>query len=267
MKYLPLNQNKNLILVKFETHRLLSPLLIFSVIPITLLFYFLFYLYYVSSSSQATPSDQYTNFLLITRLFSFLLNFIISLYSISLGIYTFLDPTLVFIINSINDKVKPYLAKLLNLQLVIMILALVYIFTFSIFSLFFYRLPPIEVLLALILTSFINTLCYTSVTFLGYALAKSFDFEPLFSLVIPISVFFILPQFIYGGISSGVFPILLYEFTLQYHLSTITNILLPNPFTSSVSIDLALISFLVLLFSISFSFIISLQLSRNFDYT
>lgn len=258
--------SNSITLIKFEIRRLMSPLLIFSIIPTTLLFYFLFYLYYISSGPGATPSEQYKDFLISTRMFSFLLHFIISLYAISLGTYTFYDLTLVFIICSTGDRVGPYFVKFINLQIVIILLVLFNILTYSIFSFLFYFPPPIEIIIAIILTSIINSLCYTSVTFLGYALVRSLGLEPLYSLVIPISIFFILPQFIYGGISSGFLPIMLYEFTLQYHLSTITNILLPNPFSSSISLDLVLISSLALILSISFSFITSLQLSKHFDY-
>lgn len=252
--------------IRFEINRLLSPLLIFSIIPTILLLYFLLYLYYISSGSVSMPSEKYDHFLISTRIFSFILHFIISLYSISLGVYTLYDLALVFIICSTGDRVEPYFTRFISVQLVIMVLVLLYILLFSLFSILFYIVPPIEILFVLILTSFINTLCYTSVTFLSYALVKSIGLEPLYSLILPICIFFIIPQFIYGGVSSGLFPIFLYELTFQYHLSAITNFLLPSPFLSSTSLDIVLFSSLLLLLSIFFSFIVFLLLSKNFEY-
>jgi hypothetical protein len=90
--------------------------------------------------------------------------------------------------------------------------------------------------------------------------------DPILSVLIPLAVFFIIPQFIYSGISVGVLPVLLYFLTFQYHLSGVANFFLPSPYLTSVSAETALISLTLIICSVIGSYISGLFLIRYFEY-
>ncbi|MFX0150578.1 MAG: hypothetical protein ACFFAJ_07370 [Candidatus Hodarchaeota archaeon] len=254
-------------LVFFDLKRISSPVLFFSIIPIILLINFILYLYITTSVSSLITSDRKVVFQLTTRLFIFLLQFILTLYTISLSIYLFHDPTVVFLITGAKSRVIPYFSRVMTSIVITLFINIIFILIYSFFSIFFLQvIPSFQILSILIFVSGIEAICFIAITFFGYSLFNFLKVNPILSSLFPISFLFIIPQFVYSGISFGVFPVFLYELTYQYHLSAIANFLLPSPYNGPLALNTALFSISIIIFTIIIAFLGSFIIIKKSEY-
>lgn len=257
--------NKIYPLVIFEIRRTVRILFISMIIPISLLLFSILYQYLLASS--LTPSSNDSIFILLTKLFKYLQQFLVCIYSIVVSSYLLHDQSVHFIVQISDNKYIPYIAKSIAAVLITSLLSVYFILLFSIFSsLFLQILPKISILLILTILTLFEILCFTALTFIGYTIFYRMRLDTQISFLFPVAILFILPTFIFSGIAYGVFPDLLNSLTVQYNLTMISNFLLPTidnikPLLGEL-IPSVIVCFSIVISAFGFGFI----LIKDFEY-
>ncbi len=252
--------------VRFDLKRMNSSLIVLSIFPVSLLLIFVLYFYLLFSGASLTVSNYVELSYLLARMYAYILQFILSIYSILIGIYLFDDQALPIIITSFNHRQKPFLVKILSSLILLTILNLVYLTIFTIFSFFLIATPNMNLIFVLFCVGIVDMLVFSSITFFGYALIKWTGISSVLASLVPLSLFFVLPQFLYSGISVGIIPPLFYSFTLQYHLSAFANYFIPSPLIVPIASSTISTSIIIIIFCILCSYVCGLFFTKYMEY-
>ncbi len=257
---------KILEIVKFDLRRMSSTVLLLSIFPILFLFILVLYFYLMFSGINLSVTSKVELLYLLARMYAFILQFTLSVYSILIGIYLLDDKTMSILISTIDHRQKPYLARMMSTIGVLVILNCGFLLIFVFFSSVFLIMPTIELILKLFVIGVIDILVFSSITFSGYISIKKCNLSSVLASLVPLSVFFILPQFLYSGISVGIIPAIFYSFTLQYHLSTFANFLIPSPLVVPITSGVIVSSTLIILVCILSMYIWGLFLTKKIEH-
>ena len=257
--------NKISTLVIFEVKRTVRALFILLIIPVSLLLIGILYQFFLVA--VLTPSTDYSTYILITKLFKYLQQFIMAIYSIIIGSYLFYDRSVLFTVQISEKKYIPYIAKILAGMLINTLLSVYFILLYAIFCLLFLQISPdLSIIISLIGLTLFEISCFLSLTFVGFTIFYRLHLEIQVSFLIPVILLFIIPSFIYSGIAYGFFPDFLNSLTFQYNLTAISNYFLPSLDSIGLELQAVIPSIILCITSIISSFGGGFLLLKGFEY-